>query len=323
MPRPFHDDDAAEEDQYLPDSTVHAPFNDTQDQDLPSDDNDGTSMAISHPNVNDRGDVRVESSARSTKYSKVKSGSTKAKNARQPSKGRKNAIGKGKRVYVERGHLTSRIPVGSEAYKLLEVNGSNKFRFFGTVGGKPPNSKLFKVKLDLLPPGEQEVLLARGSIHVLDAGEEETPYTARDKETEDTINEYAIVGNNDELDEEVAGSPSKKKKRSDIIRDSYNSFTDQPVDVRAVAEIFIFKYGQKDEEKIIWTILNDSQQVTECPIETGKAMESPKEETSTIDPFMKVDITWKAKPEEVDYNSILFEHFFPSVKGEHFIKQLN
>ena len=53
MPRPFHDDDAAEEDQYLPDSTVHAPFNDTQDQDLPSDDNDGTSMAISEPNIND------------------------------------------------------------------------------------------------------------------------------------------------------------------------------------------------------------------------------------------------------------------------------
>ena len=58
------------------------------------------------------------------------------------------------------------------------MNGSNKFHFFGTVGGKPPNSKLFKVKLDLLLPGEQEVLLAQGSIHVLDLGEEETPYTA-------------------------------------------------------------------------------------------------------------------------------------------------
>ena len=54
-------------------------------------------------------------------------------------------------------------------------------------------------------------------------------------------------------------------------------------------------------------------------MEAGKAVESPEEETSTSDPFMKVDITWKAKPEEVDYNSILFEHFFPSVKGEYFI----
>ena len=91
------------------------------------------------------------------------------------------------------------------------------------------------------------------------------------------------------------------------------------MDVRAVAEIFIFKYGQEDEEKIIWTILNDSQQVTECQMEAEKAVESPEEDTATSDPFMKVDITWKAKPEEVDYNPILFEHFFLSVKGEHFI----
>ncbi len=32
---------------------------------------------------------------------------------------------------------------------------------------------------------------------------------------------------------------------------------------------------------------------------------------------MKVDSPWKAKPEDVDYNSILFKHFIPSVKGEH------
>ena len=121
MPRPLNVDEATDGEEYLPDPTVPDPFHDDQDQDLPSNEDDGTSMAISEPNINDRGDVQVESSARSTKYSKVKSGAARAKTARQPSKARKNAIGKGKRVYVERGHLTSRIPVGSDAYKLLEV----------------------------------------------------------------------------------------------------------------------------------------------------------------------------------------------------------
>ena len=57
-------------------------------------------------------------------------------------------------------------------------------------------------------------------------------------------------------------------------------------------------------------------------MEAGKVVESPEEETSTSNSFMKVDITWKAKPEEVDYNSILFEHFFRLVKGEHFIESV-
>ena len=105
----------------------------------------------------------------------------------------------------------------------------------------------------------------------------------------------------------------------EIIRDCYKAFTDQPVDVRAVAETFIFKYGQKDDDKIIWKILSDSQQVTKCLMEAETTVESYQKETSTSNPFMKVDIPRKAKPEEVDYNSFIFEHFSLSVKGEHFI----
>jgi hypothetical protein len=92
------------------------------------------------------------------------------------------------------------------------------------------------------------------------------------------------------------------------------------VDVWAASEIYIFKYGQEDDDKIHWTILSDSQQVTECPMEAGEAVASRQDDPSTCYPFMKVDIPWKAKPEDVDYNSILFEHFFPSVKGEHLMQ---
>jgi hypothetical protein len=51
----------------------------------------------------------------------------------------------------------------------------------------------------------------------LDVGEEETPYTAREKEADDTINTCAAIGEEEELDEEVAGSPSKKKKSPNFI----------------------------------------------------------------------------------------------------------
>ena len=68
MPRPWNVDEATDGEEYLPDRTVHDPFHNDQDQDLPNDEDDGTSMAISEPNINDRGDVQVESSACSTKY---------------------------------------------------------------------------------------------------------------------------------------------------------------------------------------------------------------------------------------------------------------
>ena len=44
----------------------------------------------------------------------------------------------------------------------------------------------------------------------MDVGEDETPYTAREKEAEGTINACAAVGE-EELDEEVAGNPSKRR----------------------------------------------------------------------------------------------------------------
>lgn len=86
MPRPLNGDDDTEADDYLPDLTVHDPFQDLQDEDLPNDKDDGTSMTISQTNINYRVDVPVESSARSTKYSKVKSGPAKAMTTRQLSK---------------------------------------------------------------------------------------------------------------------------------------------------------------------------------------------------------------------------------------------
>ena len=69
-----------------------------------------------------------------------------------------------------------RLDVYSPGYDVIQIYQSDKFQFYGTVVGKPPNSKLHKVKLDLLPSDCNEILVVRKDITVLAKGEEEPPY---------------------------------------------------------------------------------------------------------------------------------------------------
>jgi len=50
-----------------------------------------------------------------------------------------------KRVYVERRAVKYLIDVGTEAFQIIELYPSEKFRFFGVCLGKDPNRKLYKV----------------------------------------------------------------------------------------------------------------------------------------------------------------------------------
>jgi hypothetical protein len=45
----------------------------------------------------------------------------------------KQTIGVGKRVFVERKYLKYMFDPTSEAFSIIELNSSDKFRFFGTV----------------------------------------------------------------------------------------------------------------------------------------------------------------------------------------------
>ena len=139
--------------------------------------NEGQSafMAVSEPHPAERGSVAAVTSARKTKYS-GKSGGNKSQ--RQPSRTvqKKQTIATGKRVFVERKIVKYRLDVDSPGYEVTQLYQSDKFRFYGTVVGKPPNSKLYKVKLDLLPSDCNEILVVRKDITVLAKGEEEPPY---------------------------------------------------------------------------------------------------------------------------------------------------
>ena len=89
---------------------------------------------------------------------------------------KKQAIAMGKKVFVERKIVKYRVKIDSPSYEIIQLYQSNKFPLYGTVAGKPPNSKLYKVQLDLLPSDCNEILVVQKDITVLAKGEEEPPY---------------------------------------------------------------------------------------------------------------------------------------------------
>jgi hypothetical protein len=95
---------------------------------------------------------------------------------RQPSHPKKQTIGVGKHVFVERKYPKHMFDPTCKAFSINEWNSSDKFRFFGSVVGKA--SKLYHVKLDLFPSCANKVSISRLSIEVLAPGQEEEPYTA-------------------------------------------------------------------------------------------------------------------------------------------------
>ena len=222
------------------------------------------SMAVSEPHPTERGSVAAVTSARETKYSgQKKSGSNVTQ--RQPSRAapKKQTIATGKRVFAQRKIVKYRLAVDSPGYGDIQIYQSDKFRFYGTVVGKPPNSKLYKVKLDLLPSDCNEILVVRKDITVLAKGEEEPLYDPR----HDAMVEECEV---------VAEKPASKKSR-DCIGDSYKSFAELDTDLQAAASHFELKYGEGEEEKVVWKILSEKEQVTVCPMEDAMAEGSADE----------------------------------------------
>ena len=121
----------------------------------------------------------------------------------------KQIVGTGKRVFMETKIVKYRVDVELLGYEVIKLYQSNKFWFYGTVLGKPPNSKLYKEQLDLMPSDCTEILVVRTDITVLANGEEEPAY---DPWHDAMIEEC-----------QVAETPSTKKS-STYIGKSYEQF---------------------------------------------------------------------------------------------------
>lgn len=126
-------------------------------------------------------------------------------------------------------------------------------------------------------------------------GEEELPYLPSTTATEEMIEECA----------EVVDTPQGKQKAVHYVKESFDYFSSLSTEMQAIARSFTCKYGKEDNNKIEWRILSETEQITVCPME------------GTLDQeLFHEDISWSSDSKEVDYNSILFEKFFPSLEGK-------
>jgi hypothetical protein len=155
-------------------------------------------------------------------------------------------------VFVERKYVKYMVDPTSKAFSIIELNISDKFRFFGSVVGKA--NKLYHVKLALLPSSANEVYISRSSIEVLAPGQEEEPYTARGQAESEMIQECS----------EVSQGESGKLK---VFEQSCSHFLKLPLENQAIASEFFLKYGEEEDSVISWQILLEEEQITECPME--------------------------------------------------------
>jgi hypothetical protein len=215
------------------------------------------------------------------------------------------------------------VDVASPGYRLIELNASEKFRFFGTVSGKY-GKNLWKIRFDNFPAGDDEFGFHRNYITVLKKGEEELPYTSRDQETAEMIDECGKFDPQDwEEDaadpDESQASSSKPPPKNNYADQSYNDFLALDRPLQATAKTFTCKFGKEDKEKIEWRILTPEEQITECPLDALHSspddMTNEEEATGGGDSVMKEDLPWDPNPKNVDYNKLLFEKFFPCSKG--------
>ena len=122
----------------------------------------------------------------------------------------------------------------------------------------------------------------------------------------------------------------KKKSPSQHVRQSIDAFLSLDATTQKTAKSFSYCFGPNPADKIEWQILGDSEQVTKCPMEEQAAARStattssPNESDDSSDDEdgdifpdpLKKQIPWNPDPEKVDYNTIFFENFFPSLQGK-------
>lgn len=192
------------------------------------------SMGVGVPENDARGEVAAATTARQTTAK-----STKKKAPKQP------PIRKGGWVFATRKIVAHNVDVASEAYKVCLHFKNDKYRFYGTcLGGA--GKKLYKVRFDDLPVGENEIELSRKDIQTIAKGTIEIKYDPREKAAEDEIEACATT----------------QKKTPNFADESEKAFKALPTATQATAKTFVLKYGSGDDEKIDWTILADSEQIT-------------------------------------------------------------
>ena len=208
-------------------------------------------------------------------------GSTKVTARKSSKKMQQGRIKVGKRVKITKGsmyHLLEQQPIAQGRLAGLPAN----FIFYGTVTSAVGQQR-YNVSFDLFP---QEDKVAKGlkcqNLFVLPEDADEPRY--------------------DHVAEECAEITRKKKTLSPA-EESSQEFVSLGHDVIKGATRFVHKYGREEGEHVEWSILKDNENVVDDPLIFEDRVQYKK------------DIPWSERREDNCYNSLFFEHFFPSIEG--------
>ena len=213
----------------------------------------------------------------------------------------------GAHVSIPRKLLKTHIDFDSEAFKSIEGLSDDLLLYGSVTGSKLRGS--FTVEFDRLPLNEA-VVVPRAHITTVDKNAEEPEYGhANAVEAITTINGSNENEWEDASEDELVnnGHARKTARKKNPWMESQEKFISLPDDVRASSKSFEHFYGTKPEEKIVWKILSDNEQIMQ------DAMDLQIDEIYNP---VKVDIPWSPVLRDVNYNSIFFEHFFPSLEGK-------
>ena len=158
--------------------------------------------------------------------------SNKKKKQQQKKKARK---GVGSRVKINRNklfHLLQGEHIDAQQAVLEKLDGDHLL--YGTIISGTSN-KLYNVRFDAFPAGQQEVKVRSTNLEVVEPGTEEP--------THDHVDLTADAD-------------------ADAMTDDFLSL---PESVLAIATTYRHQYGKGDDEKIDWQILRDDEHVTDLP----------------------------------------------------------
>jgi len=145
---------------------------------------------------------------------------------------------------------------------------------------------MWVVTFDALPDGLKVINCLRNKIKLVSANEEEAEF--------------------DHTVENLFTLQEKKKKQKNPAEESSAAFCSMGDETISSSTTFCHEYGKGKEDFVKWTILPDSEQITEDP------MPPPDEPKFTE---MMDDVPWSADAKEMDYNDTFFKVFFPSIEG--------
>jgi hypothetical protein len=164
---------------------------------------------------------------------------------------------KNSRVYVEQWKLLKIVP--PELHSVIKSFGNLKNRrFYGSVQPKSKaDGKNYRIRLEDLPSTDNIHKFARSSFDVAQPDEEEN--TLSREEAQAKMAEILA-----EL-EEAEANPSGTRKNYQ--KESQEAFLGLSFDEQASAKTYEMKYGSRDDQVILWTILSADEQIVTCAME--------------------------------------------------------